>query len=407
MPTAPRFVFALLSSAALLAACGDPKTPAAATGGGMPPPQVGVLTVQPGPELLEFELPGRVEALRSAQVRARVAGVVQRIEFREGSEVKAGQALMRIDPAPYEAALASSQAQLQRAEATAAQARLTAERYAALVDSKAVSPQDASSAQAARQTAEADVAAARAAVQTAKLNLGYAHVNAPISGRIGRALVTEGALVSGAEATPLALVQQIDRVYVNFTQSSSERLALQRALAAGQLRSQPTPVQVLLEDGTPVAQPGTLLFSDLSVDAATGQVSLRAEQPNPQGLLLPGQYVRVRIRPAQLPEAIKLPQQAVTRSPQGDTVLVVGADGKAQVRPVQIAGARDGQWIVSGGLKAGEQVVVDGFQKMGPPGAAVLKTVPWTPIGAPGRNGKTGASAPAAAPAPASAPASR
>ncbi len=381
MPHAPRLLVALLSSAALLAACGDAKTPAAAAGGGMPPPQVGVLSVQPGAESLEFELPGRVEALRSAQVRARVAGVVQRIQFREGSDVKAGQALMRIDPAPYEAALASAQAQLQRAEAAAAQARLTAERYAPLVASKAVSALDASSAEATRKTAEADVAAARAALQTAKLNLGYAHVTAPISGRIGRALVTEGALVNGSEATPLALVQQIDRVYVNFTQSSGERLALQRALAAGKLQSKSAEVQVLLEDGTPVAQPGKLLFSDLTVDPTTGQVSLRAEQPNPQGLLLPGQYVRVRIRPAQLPEAVKLPQQAVTRSPQGDTVLVLGADSKAQVRPVQIAGARDGQWIVSGGLKAGEQVIVDGFQKMGPPGALALKAVPWTPIG--------------------------
>lgn len=379
MPAPAYRLLPALMLAGLVAACGDTPSPAAAAGGGgKPAPQVGVIAVQPGPEALEFELPGRVEALRSAQVRARVAGVVQQTRFREGSEVKAGQALMRIDPAPYEAALASAQAQLQRAEAAAAQARLTAERYAPLVASKAVSAQDASSAEAARKTAEADVAAARAAVQTARLNLGYAHVTAPISGRIGRALVTEGALVSGAEATPLALIQQIDRVYVNFTQSSGERLALQRALAAGKLRQSEASVQVLLEDGTPIAQPGKLLFSELTVDAATGQVSLRAEQPNPQGLLLPGQFVRVRIRPAQLPEAVKLPQQAVTRSPQGDTVLVVGADGKAQVRTVQIAGARDGQWILSGGLKAGEQVIVDGFQKMGPPGAAVLKPVPWS-----------------------------
>ena len=213
-------------------------------------------------------------------------------------------------------------------------------------------------------------------------------MSAPIAGRIGRALVTEGALVSSAEATPLALIQQIDRVYVNFTQSSSERLALQRALDAGKLTQREASVQVLLEDGTPLPQPGKLLFSELTVDAATGQVSLRAEQPNPQGLLLPGQFVRVRIRPATLPQAVKLPQQAVTRTPQGDTVLVVGADGKAQVKPVQIAGARDGQWIVSGGLAAGEQVIVDGFQKMGPPGAAVLKTVPWS---------ASAASAPAAA----------
>ncbi len=373
----------LIPLLALVAACGDAKSPAAAAAGGAPPaPQVGVIAVQPAPEALEFELPGRVEALRSAQVRARVSGVVQKNLFREGSEVRPGQLLMQIDAAPYRATLASAQAQLLRAEAAAAQARLTAERYAPLVASKAVSPQDYSNAEAARKTAEADVAAARAAVDAAKLNLGYASVTAPIAGRIGRALVTEGALVSATEATPLALIQQIDRVYVNFTQSSGERLALQRALNQGRLtKNSEAKVQVLLEDGSPLPQPGKLLFSELTVDAATGQVSLRAEQPNPQGLLLPGQFVRVRISTATLPEAVKLPQQAVTRSPQGDTALVVGADGKAQVRPVQIAGSRDGQWIVSGGLKAGEQVIVDGFQKMGPPGAAVLKPVPWTAPG--------------------------
>lgn len=365
----------LLPLFALLAACGDAKSPAAA--GAPPAPQVGVIAVQPAPEALEFELPGRVEALRSAQVRARVSGVVQKNLFREGSDVKPGQMLMQIDAAPYRATLASAQAQLLRAEANAAQAKLTAERYAPLVASKAVSPQDYSNAEAARKTAEAEVAAARAAVDAARLNVGYASVTAPIAGRIGRALVTEGALVSANEATPLALIQQIDRVYVNFTQSSGERLALQRALNQGKLKNSEARVQVMLEDGSPLPQPGKLLFSELTVDAATGQVSLRAEQPNPQGLLLPGQFVRVRISTATLPAAVKLPQQAVTRSPQGDTVLVLGADAKAQVRPVQVAGSRDGQWIVSGGLAAGEQVIVDGFQKMGPPGALALRPVPW------------------------------
>jgi membrane fusion protein (multidrug efflux system) len=369
----------LLPLLALVAACGDAKPPAAAA---PPAPQVGVISVQPGPEALEFELPGRVEALRTAQVRARVSGVVLKNLFREGSDVKPGQLLMQIDAAPYRATLASTQAQLLRAEANAAQAKLTAERYAPLVASKAISPQDYSTAEAARKSAEADVAAARAAVDAAKLNVGYASVTAPIAGRIGRALVTEGALVSSNEATPLALVQQIDRVYVNFTQSSGERLAMQRALSQGKLTQSAATVQVLLEDGSAMPQAGKLLFSDLTVDAATGQVSLRAEQPNPQGLLLPGQFVRVRVSTATLPEAVKLPQQAVTRSPQGDTVLVLGADAKAQVRPVQIAGARNGQWIVSGGLKAGEQVIVDGFQKMGPPGAVALRPIPWTAPGA-------------------------
>ena len=398
---------ALVSLAALsLAACGKGEAPAPA--GGPPPPAVGVLTVRNQAVDLQTELPGRVEALRTAQVRARVNGVVQQRLFREGSDVKAGEPLFRIDGAPYQAALESAQAGLLRAEAAAAQARLTAERYAPLAEARAISQQDYAVALAAQKTAEADVAGGRAAEQSARINLGYATVTAPISGRIGRALVTEGALVSAAEATSLALIQQVGSVYVNFTQSASEVLRLRRALAAGQLQrvgGDAVAVRVVLEDGTELPRPGKLLFSDLSVDASSGQVTLRAELPNPEGLLLPGQYVRVRLAQATLPSAVLVPQQAVTRSAQGDSVLVVGEGNKPGPRPVKVSGAQAGQWVVTDGLKPGDRVIVDGFQKMFVPGAPVTP-VPWV-AGAASGAGPAPASASASAPAStASAPAS-
>ncbi len=393
----------LLAAAAVLAACGDGKqAPAAAAGGAPPPPQVGVVTVALQPVALSQELPGRVEPLRSAQVRARVTGIVQRRQFTEGSEVRAGDALFVIDPAPYQATLDSARAQLQRAEAAAAQAKLTADRYQPLAAARAISEQDYANARAMQQTAEADVAAARAAVQSAQINLGYTQVRAPIAGRIGRALVTEGALVTATEATPMALVQQTSRVYVNFTQSSADLLRLRQALAAGQLRragGDAVPVHIVLDDGSELKQPGRLLFSDLSVDASSGQVTLRGEVANADGLLLPGQYVRGRLAQAELPQAMLLPQQAATRTPQGDTVLVVGEGNRPAQRPVTITGAQGGQWIVTAGLQPGERVIVDGFQKMFVPGAPV-NPVPWT---APQAASPGGASAPQAASAPATA----
>jgi membrane fusion protein (multidrug efflux system) len=388
----PFRLFPILGLSVLLAACGgSDKAPKAGPGGGMPPAPVGVVNVQTQAVALQQELPGRVEALRTAQVRARATGVVTARLFREGSEVRAGQPLFRIDPAPYEAVLLSAQAQQQRAEAAAAQARLTAERYAPLAEALAISAQDYAAALAAQKTAEADVAAAKAAVQSARLNLGYAQVTAPIAGRIGRALVTEGALVSAAEATPLALIQQTGSVYVNFTQSANELLALRRALTDGRMQrtgSDALPVQILLDDGSVLPKPGRLLFSDLSVDANTGQVTLRAEVPNAGGLLLPGQFVRVRLAQAMLPGAVLLPQQAVTRTQQGDSVLVVGEGNKPAPRRITVAGAQDGHWVVTGGLQPGDRVIVDGFQKLFAPGAPVAP-VPWSPQAA--------ASAPASA----------
>jgi membrane fusion protein (multidrug efflux system) len=389
---------------AALAACGggDGKQGGGGSGGApggpgaMPPPEVGVVTVAPRTLPLPSELPGRIEAARVAQVRARVTGIVQKRLFTEGSDVKAGQALFQIDPAPYRAAADSARATLAKAQANLTQAAAQAARFKPLAEAKAISQQDYINATSAQAQAEADVAAARAALQTAQLNLGYATVTAPISGRIGRALVTEGALVSQAEATQLATIQQINPVYANFTQSVSDVQKLRKALASGKAKAldRSMPVRIVTEDGTELPQNGKLLFSDLSVDPTSGQVTLRAEVPNPDMQLLPGMYVRGRIAQVQVDQAMLLPQQAVTRSSQGDTVLVVGADGKPAPRPVKLGGAQGSDWVVLEGLKPGEQVIVDGFQKMRP--GAPVKPVPW----APGASG-------AAAQAPAASAASR
>ncbi len=361
-----------------LAACGggaEKKAAAPGAGGGGPPPaEVAVITVTPQNAPLLIELPGRVEASRTAQVRARVNGIVQKRLFREGSEVKAGQLLFQIDPAPYQAAVDSAKATMAKAQANLTQAKEQATRYKPLADARAISAQDYIDAQAAQAAAEADVASSQAALRTAQLNLGYASVTAPISGRIGRALVTEGALVSAAEATQMALIQQIDPVYINATQAVAEvaRLRKQADAAAADLSA----VRVVLDDGSELPQRGRLLFSDLSVDPTTAQVTLRTEVANPRSVLLPGMYVRTRLVQGQIAGAVLVPQQAATRGPQGDTVLVIGEGNKPVTRTVRISGASGSNWIVTDGLKAGEQVIVEGFQKMMQPGAPV-KPVPW------------------------------
>lgn len=370
----------------------------------MPPPEVAVITVAPGTIGLTTELPGRLEASRVAQVRARAAGILNKRLFREGSDVKAGQALFEIDAAPYRASVDSVQASLARAEANLAQATGQVERYKPLVEANAISKQDYANAVAAQKTAQADVAAAKAALQTARINLGYTAVTAPIGGRIGRSLVTEGALVGQGEATQLAVIQQINPVYVNFTQSTTELLQLRRAMASGKLQraagDQAARIRVVLDDGSEYGQTGRLLFSDLTVDSSSGQVTLRAELPNPEGLLLPGMYVRVRLQQAEMAGGILLPQQAVTRGAAGDTVLVVGADNKPVPRPIKVSTSQGTNWIVTDGLKTGEKVIVAGFQKMMVPGAPV-KPVPWTNGGA--APAAPAASAPGRALAPASA----
>ena len=387
-----RLALLSLPLAIALAACGAKDGAvggAAGAAGGPPPATVGVVKITPQAVALQTELPGRVSPVRVAQVRARVNGVVLRRLFREGSEVKAGQVLYQIDAAPYKATFDSTLASLAKAQANLDQASAQVDRYKPLVEANAVSKQEYTSLTTAQKQAEADVATAKAAVQTSRINLEYASVTAPISGRIGQSLVTEGALVSATEATQLAVIQQTGTMYVNFTQSTTDVLRLRKAVAAKQMRTSSdgaVAVRVVLEDGTELPRAGKLLFSDLTVDPTSGQITLRAEVPNTDGLLLPGQYVRVRLSQAELPAGVLLPQQAVTRTNQGDTVLVIGPGNKPVPRAITVGNSQSNQWVVLDGLKPGEQVIVDGFQKMMVPGAPV-NPVPW----------KGGATAPAAA----------
>lgn len=377
-----------LSGALVLSACGRSGAQSAGAGGPPPAPQVGVVTVQPGNVGLVTELPGRLEASRIAEVRARVAGILHKRVFTEGSDVKAGQKLFLIDDAPYRAAVAQAEAGLAQALAGLAQSRALAERYAPLVAQNAVSKQDYDNAVAAQRAGEANVAAAKAAVTVAQINLGYATVTAPIAGRIGRTLVTEGALVGQGTPTQLALIQQIDPLYINFTQSAADALKLRAQMASGKYQSagsNAASVSVVLEDGSTYQHKGKLLFTDLSVDPTSGQVTLRAEVPNREHALLPGLYVRVRLEQAQADNAVLLPQQAVTRTAAGDTVLVVGEGDKLAPRPVKIGPSQGDSWVVLDGLKAGEQVMVDGFQKLPrvkPGDPIIVKPVPWTAPGA-------------------------
>lgn len=383
----PAALAVALAAALALGACGQ-KSDAPAAGASPRAPEVGVVTVQPRDIGLVTELPGRLEASRVAEVRARAAGILQKRLFREGSDVKAGQQLFLIDSAPYQASVAQAEASVAQAEASVAQSRALAERYRPLVAVDAISKQEYDNAVAAQKTAEANVAAAKAALTTSRINLGYATVTAPISGRIGRALVTEGALVGQGTPTELAVIQQIDPLYINFTQSASEALKLKAAMASGKYKqsgANAANVRVVLEDGSVYPQTGRLLFTDLTVDATSGQVTLRAEVPNPERALLPGLYVRVRLEQAQVDNGILLPQQAVTRSGKADTVMVVGPDNHVTPRVVKLGPAQGSNWVVLDGLKSGEQVMVDGFQKLprGKPGdPIVVQPVPWQPQGA-------------------------
>ncbi|MFS2080053.1 efflux RND transporter periplasmic adaptor subunit [Telluria sp. Tellsp131] len=397
--TLSRIAACTLVAVVMLSACGSKDNAQAgpgAAGAKMPPPQVGVITTKIQPVALETELPARVEAIRTAEVRARVNGVVLKRLFTEGSLVKQGQSLFQIDPEPYQAQLNAAQAALGRAQANLTSTSATVERYKPLVEAQAVSKQEFTNAVAALKQAEADVNSARAQVRIAKINADYANVYAPISGRIGRALVTEGALVSATEATQMALIQQTDNVYLNITQSAAELQRLRKNAGDKGLGGS-VPVTVVADDGTVLPTKGKLLFSDITVDPTSGQVTLRAQAANRDNALLPGQYVRVRLAQAELPNGILVPQQAVTRGgPNGDTLTVIGADNKPTPRTVKIGSQNGENWVVTDGLKEGERVMVDGFQKlqMLPPGTPV-QPVPWAPVGAP--------AAPAAANAQASA----
>lgn len=390
-------IAAILFALFNLSGCSDQVTSAHAQApGGMPPPEVSVITAEPERIALVDELPGRLEATRIAEVRARVAGIVTKRVFREGSQVKAGEVLFRIDPAPFQATVNSAQAAVAKAEANLAQASLKVKRYKPLVETNAISKQEYDDALTAQKQAAADLASAKATLETARLNLGYATVNAPISGRIGRALVTEGALVGQGTATPLATIQQLDPIYVNITQSAREALQLQRAMRDGQLQKagkDEAKVTILMEDGEVYPHEGKLLFSDQTVDPGTGAITLRAVVPNPDRFLLPGMYVRARVEQAVRENAITVPQQAVQRQPNGAVVMVVGQDNKVTPRPVKADSALGNKWVISEGLKAGERVIVEGFQKA-PPGA-VVNAVPWKQ----GMAGSNGQPQPAAQPA--------
>ncbi len=344
-----------------------------------PPPPVETVLTQAEALALETELPGRVEPVRVAEVRARVAGIVLSRHFREGAEVKTGELLFRIDPAPFKAALARAEGELAKAEAALFEADAVLQRYRPLVEVNAVSRQDFDAAQAAVRSAQAARQSARADVDTARLNLDYAAVKAPISGRIGRALVTEGALVGQDEATPLAVVQQLDPVYVDFRQPAADALRLRAAQQAAQAAGASL---ALALEGSGEPRAGRLLFSDVTVDRSTGQLLLRGEFPNPDGLLLPGMYVRVRVARGSDPAAILVPQRAVQRGTDGQAqVMLVSADGTVESRAVRTGAMHGGRWHIVDGLAPGERVIV------GNPGALQPGTkVSLAPPAPPGPN---------------------
>lgn len=352
----------------LLAACGPGggKPPAGGPpgpggpGGAMPPPEVEVMTVTSGTATLTQDLPGRLQARRTAQVRARVEGIVEKRLFTEGSDVREGATLFQIDARTYKAARDAGAADVEAA-------RLVVERYRPLLEIKAVSQQEFDAAQARMKQAQA-------ALARTELDLENTRVPAAISGRIGRALVTEGALVGRGEATHLATIEQIDPLYANFTQPGADLLRLQAAIKSGKLkRNDSVRVEMMLEDGSIYPQPGRILFSDLAVDPSTGAVSLRAEFPNPGRELLPGMFVRIRFPQAVMADAIRIPQRAVQAGPQGQFVMIVTPDGKAAPLPVKTGGMAGRDFIVADGLKGGEQVIVNGLQKARPGTPVVAK----------------------------------
>ncbi len=367
----------------VLAACDRPVAVAAQAGAPPKPVEVGVVTLAAEDVTLTRELPGRVTALRVAEVRARVNGIVERRFFVEGSDVKEGDPLYRIESGPYEASLAAAQASLARAEASVKIARTTAGRSEELLQSNAVSRQEVDNAEATLRTAMADAAAGRAAVRSAKINQGYTVIAAPVSGRIGRSAVTEGAFVQQSAATLMATIQQLDNVYVDIAQSSAELLRLRRDLANHRLEKPgEARVRLILEDGSTYGEPGTLQFADVTVDPETNSVSLRAVFPNPRGELLPGMFVKARLEEGVRPQAILVPQRALTRDTRGQAVvLVVGADNKVERRTVVTDRSVGNAWLVREGLAAGDQVIVEGLQKIRP-GAEVV-AVPAKPDAVP------------------------
>lgn len=383
---------ATLCAVCILAGCQNSGTRAPGQAG---PPEVAFVEMKPERVAIKTELPGRVSALLIAEVRPQVSGIIQSRLFKEGSDVKAGEVLYQIDPATYQAAWESAKAQLARAEANITSIRFRAERYKELVEIRAVSRQEYDDATAALKQAEAEIAAGKAAVETARINLGYTRVTAPISGRIGKSSVTVGALVTANQPVPLATIQQIDPVYVDVTQSSAVLLQLQRAMASGALKrdsANRARVKLLLEDGTPYPLEGTLQFQDVTVDPTTGSTILRIVFPNPKRVLLPGMFARAVLEEGVSEKALLVPQQGVSRDPKGNPLaLIVDAENKVQQRVLTLVRTIGDRWLVSDGLAPGDRVIVEGMQKVRP--GATVKAVPFAE--ATGGPGKT--AAPAAA----------
>lgn len=356
----------LLAFSVMLVACGKPSSEQEAT----PLANVRIETVQTQMLSIHSELTGRITAPRSAQVSARVAGVVLERTFREGSDVKKGEVLFRIDPAPLKAELDSAQAKLRKAQANAMQARLHARRFAQLIDANAISRQEHDNAISAAEQASAEVAASEAAVAQATLNLGYATVTAPISGRIGRALVTEGALVGQNESTPLALIQQLNPIHADLTQSTRELSELRKAFRNGQMQqvgNEQVKATLIQDDGSLYPLSGKLLFSDISVDPGTGQITVRSEFPNPDLDLLPGSFVRVRLEQAVNQHGISVVQRAVQRDSAGIAqVLLLDADSRVVQQPVQLGKVVNNRWVVTGGLQPGDRIIIEGLQHARP-----------------------------------------
>lgn len=369
---------AILAGLMLMTGCGT-KTSAVAPPPPSAPPEVGVVVVQPQRVALTTELSGRTAPCQVAEVRPQVNGIIQKRVFVEGSDVKAGEVLYRIDPATYQAAFASAKAAEARAEANLGTLKLKEQRYGDLVKIKAVSQQDYDDAHAALKQAEADVAYAKAAVETARINLAYTRVTAPISGRIGRSTVTDGALVTASQPAALATIQHLGSMYVDVTQTTAELLTLKQNLANGVMKkgnSAQAPVKLLLENGSPYPLTGTLKFSEVTVDQSTGSVTLRALFPNPKQTLLPGMFVRAIVEEGVNESAILVPQRGVTRNPKGEaTVMVVGDGEKVEPRPIKVVRTVGDNWLVSDGLKAGDRVILEGIQRA-KPGTSV-KAVPF------------------------------
>ncbi|MEE3660654.1 efflux RND transporter periplasmic adaptor subunit [Brenneria sp. g21c3] len=355
----------MLSGGLILAGCDNSDKQQA--GAQQAAPEVGIVTLKTQPFNVTTDLPGRTNAYRIAEVRPQVGGIILKRNFIEGSDVQAGSSLYQIDPAPYQADYNSAKGSLAQAQASAEIARLTVNRYKPLLGTNYISKQDYDQAVATSRQANASVQAAQAAVDNAQINLAYTKVNAPISGRVGKSTVTEGALVSTGQTTALTTVQQLDPIYVDVTQSSNDFLRLKKELEDGTLKQSEgkANVRLLLENGSEYAHPGTLEFSDVTVDETTGSITLRAIFPNPQHDLLPGMFVRARLDSGVKDDALLAPQMGITRNARGEaTAMIIGKDDKVETRNVTTSKAVGNKWLVTDGLKAGDRIIVTGLQKI-------------------------------------------